>query len=69
MNQHPSQTLATFAAELSFAQIPEPVIRRAEDLMLDWLGSALAGKVARPVAASTASREHDGAAPTGRAKC
>ncbi len=49
MNQHPSQTLATFAAELSFAQIPEPVIRRAEDLMLDWLGSVLAARSARPV--------------------
>jgi 2-methylcitrate dehydratase PrpD len=46
---HPSQTLATFAATLCFEQIPEPVVRRAEDLMLDWLGSALAGKSARAV--------------------
>ena len=28
-----------------------PVVRRAEDLLLDWLGSALAGKGARPVEA------------------
>ncbi|MGO4390077.1 MmgE/PrpD family protein [Variovorax sp. M-6] len=49
MNNHPSQTLATFAAELSFAQIPGPVLRRAEDLMLDWLGSVLAARSARPV--------------------
>lgn len=49
MNDHPSQTLATFAAELSFAQIPDPVLRRAEDLMLDWLGSVLAARSARPV--------------------
>lgn len=49
MNNHPSQTLATFAADLSFAQIPDPVLRRAEDLMLDWLGSVLAARAARPV--------------------
>jgi len=45
----PSQTLATFAAELRFEDIPEPVIRRAEDLLLDWFASALAGKCGRPV--------------------
>jgi 2-methylcitrate dehydratase PrpD len=48
-SNHPSQALATFAAELSFARIPAPVLRRAEDLMLDWLGSVLAAKSARPV--------------------
>ncbi|MDM0104598.1 MmgE/PrpD family protein [Variovorax sp. J22R24] len=49
MHKHPSQALAAFAADLSFEQIPEPVIRRAEDLMLDWLGSVLAARSARPV--------------------
>lgn len=49
MSDHPSQTLATFAANLQFNDIPEPVVRRAEDLFLDWFGSALAGKGARPV--------------------
>jgi len=49
MTNHPSQTLASFAAELSFAQIPDPVLRRAEDLMLDWLGSVLAARSARPI--------------------
>jgi 2-methylcitrate dehydratase PrpD len=49
MNDHPSQTLASFAAKLRFEDIPEPVLRRAEDLFLDWFGSALAGKGARPV--------------------
>jgi 2-methylcitrate dehydratase PrpD len=49
MNKHPSQALATFAAELSFEQVPNAVIRRAEDLMLDWLGSVLAARSARPV--------------------
>ena len=49
MSEHPSLELATFASQLEFGQIPEPVVRRAEDLMLDWFGSALAGKAGRPV--------------------
>jgi len=48
---HPSQTLAAFAAGLSFERIPAPVVRRAEDLLLDWLGSVLAARTARPVRA------------------
>jgi 2-methylcitrate dehydratase PrpD len=48
-NDHPSQQLATFAAKLRFEDIPPPVLRRAEDLFLDWFGSALAGKTGRPV--------------------
>jgi 2-methylcitrate dehydratase PrpD len=48
-SNHPSQVLATFAAELKFADIPAPVLRRTEDLMLDWLGSVLAARTARPV--------------------
>jgi 2-methylcitrate dehydratase PrpD len=51
MDDHPSQTLARFAAELEFDDIPEPVVRRAEELLLDWLGSVLAGKGAPPVEA------------------
>jgi 2-methylcitrate dehydratase PrpD len=49
MSDHPSKTLANFAATLRFDKIPAPVLRRAEDLFLDWFGSALAGKGARPV--------------------
>ena len=48
-SNHPSRELATFAAELEFADIPAPVLRRTEDLMLDWLGSVLAARTARPV--------------------
>ncbi|BEP34389.1 MmgE/PrpD family protein [Variovorax sp. V59] len=48
-SNHPSRELATFAAELQFADIPTPVLRRTEDLMLDWLGSVLAARTARPV--------------------
>src|SRR5262245_6501700 len=45
----PTGALAHFAATLRFENIPAPVVRRAEDLFLDWFGSALAGKGARPV--------------------
>jgi 2-methylcitrate dehydratase PrpD len=45
----PTATLARFAGELRFDQIPAAVVRRTEDLLLDWIGSALAGKGARPV--------------------
>jgi 2-methylcitrate dehydratase PrpD len=51
MTDHPSRTLAGFAAKLRFEDVPQPVLRRAEDLLLDWVGSALAGKGARPVEA------------------
>ena len=51
MTDRPTEALAAFAAALRFERIPEPVIRRTEDLFLDWLGSALAGKGARPVEA------------------
>lgn len=47
----PSKALASFAAGLRFEDIPTHVVRRAEDLLLDWFGSALAGKGARPVEA------------------
>src|SRR5262252_7019754 len=47
----PTHTLAHFAATLQFETIPDAVVRRAEDLFLDWFGSALAGKGARPVEA------------------
>lgn len=49
MTDHPSKTLAAFAANLQFDDIPEPVVRRAEDLFLDWFGSSVAGACGRPV--------------------
>jgi len=51
MNEHPSATLAAFAASLRCEDIPAPVLRRTEDLFLDWLGSTLAGRGARAVQA------------------
>lgn len=44
-----TQELARFAAELSADDIPASVLRRTEDLFLDWAASALAGKGAEPV--------------------
>ncbi len=48
---HPSAALARFASALTFDDIPGAVVRRTEDLLLDWIGSALAGKNARAVEA------------------
>ena len=41
--------LAAFAAALRFEDIPEPVVRKTEDLLVDWFGSAVAGHGSRPV--------------------
>jgi 2-methylcitrate dehydratase PrpD len=41
--------LAAFAAGLKFDAVPARVLRKAEDLLVDWFGSAIAGKGARPV--------------------
>ncbi len=45
----PSAQLASFAAQLKFESIPSDVVRKTEDLMVDWFGSCLAGKGSRPV--------------------
>ena len=45
----PTAALARFASALRFDDIPPAVVERACDLMLDWVGSALAGKGARAV--------------------
>ena len=49
MNEHPSAALAAFAAASHCEDIPAQVLRRTEDLFLDWLGSTLAGRSARAV--------------------
>ena len=46
-----SAALAGFAATLRFEDIPPAVVRRAEDLLVDWFGSALAGARGAPVQA------------------
>ena len=45
--------LAEFASRLQFSDIPQPVIRRTEDLFLDWIASAIAGRNARAVVSLT----------------
>ncbi len=49
IDPHPSAALARFASALRFDEIPTAVVRRAEELLFDWIASALAGKGARPV--------------------
>ena len=48
MNTRTSE-LAAFGAGLRFDALPAGVVRKAEDLLVDWFGSAIAGKGARPV--------------------
>ena len=50
---NPSAELAGFAAGLRFEHIPAGVIRKTEDLLVDWFASAVAGYAARPVASIT----------------
>ncbi|MET3580349.1 2-methylcitrate dehydratase PrpD [Mesorhizobium robiniae] len=45
----PTARLCNFIVELDFEQIPQRVVHFAKGLMIDWLGSALAGKGARQV--------------------
>ena len=47
--EHLSLELASFAAHLKAGDIPSDVMSRAEDLLVDWFGSAIAGKGSRPV--------------------
>jgi 2-methylcitrate dehydratase PrpD len=44
-----SRELASFAANLKADDIPTDVMNRAEDLLVDWFGSAIAGKGSSPV--------------------
>jgi len=52
-NSTPTAQLATFAANLRFDAIPAPVVRKTEDLLVDWFGSCIAGKGSRPVESIT----------------
>ncbi|HEY3049148.1 MAG TPA: MmgE/PrpD family protein [Polaromonas sp.] len=49
MTISPTAQLAAFAAGLRFEAILATVVRKTEDLLVDWFGSALAGKGSRPV--------------------
>jgi 2-methylcitrate dehydratase PrpD len=43
-----TQELVEFVANLSFDDLPNEVVERCQDLLLDWLGSALAGRYLHP---------------------
>ena len=47
--EHFSRELAAFAANLKITDIPNGVIARTEDLLVDWFGSAVAGHGSRQV--------------------
>jgi len=47
----PTRVLAEFVARLRFEDLPTDVVEGTKNLFIDWLGSALAGKGARPVCA------------------
>jgi len=49
----PESQLAAFAANLRFEAIPTSVVRKAEDLLVDWFGSTVAGTGSRPVESIT----------------
>ncbi len=61
----PGRTLATFASQLRFDAIPADVVARTVNLYVDWLGSALAGKGARPVETIAAFARRAGGSPGG----
>jgi 2-methylcitrate dehydratase PrpD len=44
-----TEELASFLSNLRFEHLPRAVIDRTEDLFLDWIASALAGRNAKPV--------------------
>ena len=67
-NGSQSAVLSRFAANLRFADIPQSVSQRTEELFLDWFGSALAGKGARPVEAIACFANQMASGATGRSE-
>ena len=55
-------TLASFVHDLSYSDLPANVVLRTEELFLDWIASALAGKGHRPVSVLTRFAEEMGPA-------
>lgn len=44
-----TRELASFLSDLRFEDLPREVVERTEDLFLDWIASAVAGRNAKPV--------------------
>ena len=53
---YPTRVLSEFLAGLQYRDVPPDVVAKAKELLVDWLGSALAGKGARPVLARRQAR-------------
>jgi 2-methylcitrate dehydratase PrpD len=58
--ESPTRALAEFVAGLRYRDVPPEVVAYAKDLLVDWFGSCLAGKDARPVRALQAFAERMG---------
>lgn len=63
-----TDALLQFVVQLSFDSLPRAVVERTEDLLLDWLGSVLAGRKARPTKVMEAWAHQMGPSG-GRAEC
>jgi len=46
---NPTQELAEFLVGFRYEDLPDHIVARTEDLLLDWFGSALAGRNARQI--------------------
>ena len=44
-----ARELASFLSDLRFEDLPREVVDRTEELFLDWIASAVAGRNAKPV--------------------
>ena len=51
VSEQPTRELCEFLAAIRYESLPQAVVSRTEDLFLDWLASALAGRNARPIVA------------------
>ena len=51
LSEEPTRELCEFLASIRYEALPEPVVARTEELFLDWLASALAGRSAKAIAA------------------
>lgn len=58
----PTTELARFVARLRYDDLPAAVVAKAKELLIDWLGSALAGRESRPVLCFQAFAERMGPA-------
>ena len=49
ITRSPTEHLCQFLAAVQYKDLPDYLVRRTEDLFLDWFASALAGKSGKPV--------------------